>query len=302
MLSGCTSTSRSCRQALTLDWANTQQIIEDIQVLTSPELEGRKTGTQGAQKALAYLRHRFQDIGLTPWQGKFTHSFNYRRGFISREGSNLIAVIPAKEASSEWRILLAHYDHLGKKGSTYYPGADDNASGVAGLLQVAQHAVGKASRVNLMFVAVDAEETGLYGSQALVEQLKEEIGLNNVSLALNLDMIGNPGRRRMIYLEGARYFPRFDELESQLKQNNLCIKKGHPKPMGTSIARTNWLRASDHFSFHKADVPWLYFGVPVHNQYHEPSDKLAKLDINFIAAVSETSFQLLQLNRHYFNN
>lgn len=299
---GCSSTRTECSRNLRLTWADTQQITQDIRVLTSPEFEGRKTGTLGAEKTRHYLITRFNAIGLTPWQDQFEHSFSYQKGFTLRQGSNVVGIKTAATPTNEWRILVAHYDHLGKKGSTYYPGADDNASGIAALLQIAEQAVKEKLTTNLIFAAVDAEESGLYGSQALVEQLKASGGLTPISLVLNLDMIGNPGRRKLIYLEGANSFPHFQDFYPLLNQTTgLCIRKGHPKPMGMSVARTDWLKASDHYSFHKVDVPWLYFGVPVHNQYHEPSDKLTKLDINFIAAVSETSFQLLQLNRHYFN-
>ncbi len=301
-IGGCSATSPPCHQPLKLHWASTKQITQDISILTSAEFAGRKTGTQGALLTQSFLIERFQHLGLIPWGQSWKHDFSYRKGFTLRQGTNVIGVINAKQPTSEWRILIAHYDHLGTKGHRYFPGADDNASGIAALLQVAQQAIKSGTHANLIFAAVDAEEPGLYGSQALVEQLSRELGLNKISLVLNLDMIGNPGRKKVIYLEGGRRFPKFDDFYPLLLANNqLCIKKGHPKPMGMNIERTDWLKASDHYSFHRVNVPWLYFGVGVHPQYHKTSDKLATLNIPFIAAVSETSFKLLQLERHFFN-
>lgn len=303
LLSACSSTSPNCRDQLSLEWVQPTLIAKDIEVLTSAAFAGRKSGTQGSILSQNYLVDRFQQAGLLPWQGQYRHAFEFEYQFRSRNGTNIIGYIPAQEANAPWRLVIAHYDHLGQKGSRYYPGADDNASGVAAMLQLAQrfHQQSR-SKVNLLFVAIDAEELGLFGSKALVKQLSIPIK-NQIQLVLNLDMIGNPGRRYRLYVEGARNFSQFDLIKTQISNGNgLCIRNGQPNPVGTSAIRTNWLQASDHYAFHLAGIPWLYFGVPAHNHYHQTSDTLATLDIYFLAGVTEASFKVLSLPDHLLLN
>ncbi|AQS38085.1 Peptidase family M28 [Shewanella psychrophila] len=312
IISGCTHSSSSyasCKTQLALEWADTEQLHADIAKLTSPKFEGRKTGTSGAELTRQYIDLRYREIGLTPWKGKYSAPFTYQYSFGERRGINMIGVIYAPEPTDKWRVILAHYDHLGMKGNKIHPGADDNASGVAALLQVASqiakhNKIGYAglpdssqSPVNTLFVATDAEEPGLFGGYALVEQLKE-LGtipqIEQIELAINMDMVGRPGRPYVIYLEGRRGFTHFNDIKRTLTTaTGLCIKANHPSPLGRSVLKVDWLRASDHYPLHKAGVPWLYFGVPPHKDYHGSGDTVEKIDLKFLAAVSESVYQLL---------
>ena len=96
--------------------------------------------------------------------------FEYQTFFTQENGANVVATAMAAEPTNRWRIIVAHYDHLGLSGSKIYHGADDNASGVAAMLAIAKHwqqqfalQPNTLPKVNLMFVATDAEEPGLYG-------------------------------------------------------------------------------------------------------------------------------------------
>ncbi|QDO86834.1 M28 family peptidase [Shewanella psychropiezotolerans] len=320
LISGCTHSHfsyASCKTQLAVEWANTDQLHADIAKLTSPEFEGRKTGTLGAELTRHYIANRYSEIGLTPWKDEYSVPFTYQYNFGERQGVNMVGVIYAAEPTDKWRVILAHYDHLGKKGHKIYPGADDNASGIAALLQVASQ-VAKHNRknsaplpdprqelsqessrasVNILFVATDAEEPGLFGGYALVEQLKQLSAIpqiKQIELAINMDMVGRPGRPSVIYLEGRRGFTHFDEIKQTLTDTTgLCIKAKHPRPLGRSVQKVDWLRASDHYPLYKAGIPWLYFGVPPHNDYHGSSDTIEKIDLKFLAAVSESAYQLL---------
>lgn len=324
-LLACTSNTlsetTSCNRNLTPVWADKGTLHQDILQLSSVTFEGRKTQTEGAALTRAYLNQRFHQIGLIPWtslSGKqpnatntatpdllpFDVPFEYEASFSTRQGINVIGTLPARSASKEWRIVVAHYDHLGKKGRQIYHGADDNASGVAALLQLAQRAKTQIDQglfpdnINLMFVATDAEEPGLYGSKALAPQLQHLMPSAIISLALNLDMVGHPSRPYAVFLEGTRQFDKFSQWQTKLSQHNgLCIKLSHPRPIGRSIQTVDWLRASDHYPFHQAGIPWLYFGVPPHPQYHTPEDTIDRIDFAFLAAVSESAFELLVLDQ-----
>ncbi|MDT3319797.1 M28 family peptidase [Shewanella sp. SP1S2-4] len=310
-LTGCASSPETCaRTELKLTWAEPLELQAIVTRLSSDEFEGRKTQTPGAEKSRDYIKQQFQGLGLQPWGADFIVPFEYQTFFTQENGANVVANAMATEPTNRWRIIVAHYDHLGMSGSKIYHGADDNASGVAAMLAIAKHwqqqfalQSNTLPKVNLMFVATDAEEPGLYGSIALVEQLKTRLPEATFELMLNLDMVSHPGRPYAIYLEGSRNFTQFNQFKPLLnQQNRLCIKLSHPKPVGRSIQSTDWLRASDHYSFHKANIPWLYFGVPTHPQYHTPEDTVATIDITFLAAVTESAFELLQLNAEYLKN
>lgn len=310
-LSGCANSLETCaRTELKLTWAEPAELQATVTILSSDEFEGRKTQTQGAAKSRDYIKQQFESLNLQPWGADFIVPFEYQTFFTQETGANVVATAMAPEPTNRWRIIVAHYDHLGMSGSKIYHGADDNASGVAAMLAIAKHwqqqfalQPNTLPKVNLMFVATDAEEPGLYGSIALVEQLKTRLPEATFELMINLDMVSHPGRPYGIYLEGSRNFTQFNQFKSLLnQQNRLCIKLTHPKPVGRSIQSTDWLRASDHYPFHKANIPWLYFGVPTHPQYHTPEDTVATIDITFLAAVTESAFELLQLNAEYLKN
>ncbi|MGI2149041.1 M20/M25/M40 family metallo-hydrolase [Shewanella baltica] len=307
-LTGCASSPETCaRTELKLTWAEPLELQAIVTRLSSDEFEGRKTQTPGAEKSRDYIKQQFQGLGLQPWGADFIVPFEYQTFFTQENGANVVATAMATEPTNRWRIIVAHYDHLGMSGNKIYHGADDNASGVAAMLAIAKHWQQQFAlqphtlpKVNLMFVATDAEEPGLYGSIALVEQLKTRLPEATFELMINLDMVSHPGRPYGIYLEGSRNFTQFNQFKPLLnQQNRLCIKLTHPKPVGRSIQSTDWLRASDHYPFHKANIPWLYFGVPTHPQYHTPEDTVATIDITFLAAVTESAFELLQLNAEY---
>ncbi|MCL2917871.1 M28 family peptidase [Shewanella litorisediminis] len=319
-LSGCATTPQ-CRRDLSVDWVTLAAVQEDVTYLASAPLAGRKTGTEGALLTRQYLAARFAASGLQPVTADFSpmapgileqpaqdsleqsaqnshpffHPFSVEKLFSQQRGTNVIGLLPATRASTRWRLVLAHYDHLGKSGSRHFAGADDNASGVAALLALAKQAASDPERpadLNLLFVATDAEEPGLYGSQALATRLGE-LGIVP-ELALNLDMVGHPGRPYAIYMEGSRNFANADELRALVESNGLCARLSHSRlERDGSAMRVNYLKASDHYPFHKSGVPWLYFGVPPHPQYHTVDDTPDKLDFNFLAATIEAVYPLL---------
>jgi hypothetical protein len=295
MLSSCASKdSIDCHLPLQHQWANSAHIIDDIRTLSSAEFAGRKTGSEGAILTQNYLEQRFTALGLQPWQSTFKVPFTYKYQFSQQLGVNIVGIIPSRTPSNRWRIITAHYDHLGQQGKRTFHGADDNASGVAGLLAIAeqwQHT--GLAEVNLMLVATDAEEQGLYGSYGLVEQIQMYPEMQ-IELAMNLDMIGHPSRPRAIYIEGEQNFVDFEQIKTDLtNKHQLCIRLSYAKNSATGIKRMNWLKASDHYPFHQAGIPWIYFGVPPHNQYHTVDDTIDTLKIDFLASVTEMAYSFI---------
>ncbi|QSX37836.1 M28 family peptidase [Shewanella sedimentimangrovi] len=301
MLTGCASGPSHCPRDLKPQWVDMAQLRQDVAELASEPFAGRKNGTEGSRLAQQLLARRFEEAGLMPaaalglknTQG-YLQPFDFRHGFSDRHGANLVGILPAATPSKRWRVILGHYDHLGGQGRRYYPGADDNASGTAALLALASHGATdtqRAADINWLFAATDAEELGLYGGKALVQWLQAQ-GLQ-VEAAINLDMVGHPGRPYAIYLEGARNFSNIDALLPGLKNHGLCVRLSHSRLDREGNGNINWLKASDHYPFHQAGIPWLYFGVPPHPQYHSMDDTPDRLDYGFLAAVVEAVYPLL---------
>jgi Zn-dependent M28 family amino/carboxypeptidase len=300
LLIGCSQTPRQCSSNITTTWPDAnQQVTQDISILTSAKFQGRKTATHGARLTQDYLIKRFTEMGLQPWQPTFAVPFSYQHQFSAVSGVNIIATIAAKTHSTRWRVITAHYDHLGQTARNMYPGADDNASGIAGMMAIAAQWQRNPplDDVNVMIVATDAEEPGLYGSDALVALLQQQPQMD-IELSINLDMIGHPDRRRAIYMEGQHNLADFALIEPGLmQQNQLCIRTHHTRLLSGRMRKSDWLRASDHYAFHKAGYSWVYFGVPPHAQYHTPDDTISTLDIDFVVAVAETVYQMLSIDK-----
>ncbi|NKF49120.1 M28 family peptidase [Shewanella sp. WXL01] len=302
LTSACAS-QYQCKQPLTHHWVDLEQVKADVVKLSHDDMQGRKTNTSGAEFARSYIAKRFAQIGLTPWaaleRDDYQQPFEYQYQFSDRTGINMVAVQLAKQSSARWRVVVAHYDHLGKRGSKVYNGADDNASGVSGLFAIAEHWANLpiAQEVNLMLVATDAEEIGLYGGYGIVEELtKQQV---KPELMLNLDMIGQPPRSKSIYIEGDKNLEQFAELKWQLyQQNNLCVREQRSHKPALGLGRTNWLKASDHYPFHKAKVPWVYLGVPPHRHYHQLTDTADTINYEFLAATIETGLEILQVDQN----
>ncbi|PKI06726.1 peptidase M28 [Shewanella sp. 11B5] len=300
LLNACSQTPQQCSSAIITSWSSAHsQITQDITTLSSTEFQGRKTTTEGARLTQEYLIKRFTEMGLQPWQPAFAVPFSFQHQFSTVSGVNIIATIAAKNSSNRWRVITAHYDHLGQTASKMYPGADDNASGIAGMMAIAAQWQENPplDDVNLMIVATDAEEPGLYGSYALVTLL-QQYPLMDIELSVNLDMIGHPDRRRAIYMEGQKNLSNFESIKPLLmQQTQLCIRTHHTNLLSGRMKKSDWLRASDHYPFHKAGYSWVYFGVPPHAQYHTADDTIATLDIDFIVAVAETVYQMLSIDK-----
>lgn len=168
-----------------------------IERLTSREFMGRGAGTEGAAITAEFIEQEFKEYGLESYKG-----ISYIQEFklpIAKEsntkiGRNIVGFIPAKEKNSKFIIIGAHYDHIGTINGRLFPGADDNASGVISLLQLAK-AFGKRylergkGDKNILFVAFDANNISLSGSRYFVERLGGE--LKDIECMINIDQIGS---------------------------------------------------------------------------------------------------------------
>jgi Zn-dependent M28 family amino/carboxypeptidase len=274
-----------------------ERLMATVRTLAGPDFEGRGAGTPGSAKARRWIAERFAAIGLRTLAGDFEHPFSFQSR--SREstgpapesltGVNLVGVCRAKDEDAPYIVVSAHYDHLGVRNGAAYPGADDNASGVAVLLEVAADCLARPFRHHLVVVAFDAEEAGLRGAQAFVDA--PPVPRDRLVLNVNLDMVAR-GDRGELYISGTSHRPALRPiLEPVAARAPITVLFGHDSP---SAGKDDWTEQSDHAAFHRAKIPFVYFGVEDHPDYHKPTDTSEKIDPAFFAGAAATILDALR--------
>ena len=249
------------------------KLLERLKILSSDKFEGRKTGQKGNQLAREYIIAEFKALGIAPFNKKFEHRFNFKKGSSSYEGVNILASIKGTANDDSYIVVSAHYDHLGIKNGQIYNGADDDASGIAALFAFAEHLIKNKPKHSIILAAFDAEELGLKGATYFVDKMRGQTIMAN----LNMDMISR-SEKDELYIVGGRYNTNLKELLNNFKNpTNTKIVQGHDG----SDRKEDWTHASDHAPFYKAKIPFLYFGNEDHKGYHKPSDDFEKITPDF---------------------
>jgi Zn-dependent M28 family amino/carboxypeptidase len=171
-------------------------------------------------------------------------------------------------------VISAHYDHIGIIKDEIYNGADDNASGVAALLSFAKYFKANQPNYTLVFALFDAEEMGLQGAKAFVAN--PPVGLEKIKLNINMDMISHNDKGEL-YVAGTFKYP---ELKKYLITTNPNIKllAGHDDP---KLGHDDWTNQSDQGAFNAKNIPFLYFGVEDHKDYHKATDEFKNINQEF---------------------
>ena len=275
------------------------RLLDDIKFLSDDRLQGRVTGSPGADSSAAYLARRFSEVGLQPAAGGWFQSFTVGRDAPAARqtqsgaiiGKNVIGILPGRDPvlRNQTVILGAHYDHLGLGGfgsldpdSTghVHNGADDNASGVAALIQVAARLAVSPPARTVVFIAFSGEELGLLGSAYYV---KEPIYPLTGTLAMvNLDMVGRLRNGRLI-VYGARTAKEFPALLDSLN----WYAGFELKPQGDGYG------PSDQSSFYSAKRPVLHLFTDLHEDYHRTTDDWQKINVDGLKRVSDFTLGLV---------
>jgi len=251
------------------------KLIKDLKYLSSDELAGRAPLTKGNLKARAYIKDRFKELGLTSQYDNYTQFFHFKAEKQIENAANIISFIPGK-STEKIIVITAHYDHIGIKDGEIYNGADDNASGTAALLALAEYFSQSPPEHSMIFAALDAEEMGLQGAKALVKDFP--FPLDQVVLNINMDMISRSDKNEL-YASGTLHNPQLKHiLEEAAAGQSVKLMFGHDTP-GTG--HDDWTNASDHAAFHAQKIPYVYFGVEDHEDYHRPTDTFDKINQEF---------------------
>lgn len=246
-----------------------EQILQYVKELSSDKYEGRETGTRGAVKAKNYIVNVFKKMGVHPLGSKFEQSFPMPKNEHIEYGENVIGWIKGSEKPNEYIVISAHYDHEGIKNNQIYNGADDDASGIAALFAFAEYFQKHPPKHSVILAAFDAEEKGLVGSYFFVKN--PIINKNQLKLTINMDMISRSDQNEL-YAVGPQHYPHLKPyVEKVQKVGNVELKIGHKE----------WTYMSDHAGFHQANIPFVYFGVEDHKDYHQPTDDFENIHPTF---------------------
>ena len=274
----------------------------DVEFLASDELQGRQTGSDGEKSAADYIAQRFDDLGLeekgtngyfqdfkfTPKtdphsEASFTESEDSRTVI----GRNVLGYIDNK--AERTIVIGAHYDHLGYGdlgGSLFrgeekeiHNGADDNASGVAVMLNLAYRLRDHNKNNNYFFMAFSGEELGLLGSNFFVKN--STVPIDKINYMFNMDMVGRLSNEKTLAIYGTGTSPLFKQT---VMSNNETFK---------IIENESGVGPSDHTSFYLGDIPVLHFFTGQHSDYHKPTDDADKLNYEGMQLISDYIFTLI---------
>ena len=265
--------------------------LSAVRYLADDALKGRLAGSDGERCAGEFIAREFARIGLKPQgdDGTFFQSLDLASVLNPHApggtGRNVIAVLEGAdpELKREWVVVGAHYDHLGEGGgpnslapgeSAIHNGADDNASGIAAVLWVAERlAAGPRPARSVAFIAFTGEESGLLGSAHFMKQ--PTTGADPIVGMINLDMVGRlNGGTLLVFGVGTAV------------EWNALLEPVAARAGVTIATKSDGYGPSDHTSFYLKDVPVLHFFTNTHGDYHKPSDDWDKIDPKGLTAVA----------------
>jgi Zn-dependent M28 family amino/carboxypeptidase len=267
-------------------------MVDALYILAADSMEGRQTGTPGNERARRFLLAELREFGVTPLVPGYEHHFHFtsRQG-AALKGINLLGVVRGTVAPDRYIVVSAHFDHLGVRNGEIYNGADDNASGVAAVLEFARRLQASPPRHSVILALFDAEEMGLRGAAAFVES--PPIPREAIVMNLNMDMVSR-SEEGVLWAAGSSHYPQFTPLIEQVAASApVTLKRGHDTPSDTP--GYDWTFSSDHGPFHRAGIPFLYFGVEDHAGYHQPSDIAEDITPEFYIVAVETIWRVLRL-------
>ena len=309
-----------CSSQENIKYANTiniNDLYDHINVLASDSLEGRETGKRGQKMAADYIMNHFKKIGIPPYKDQtYYQKFRVENGrhlckcddcdvdIIKRilrankyiHGENVLGYIEGTDLKQELIIITAHYDHLGKHDSLIFNGADDDASGTAAAMEIAEAFMiakkeGFGPRRSVLIMAVSGEEKGLLGSKYYTD--KPIYPLKNTVANLNIDMIGRIGdfhtHPNYVYLIGS------DMLSTDLHNLSEEVNAKHTKleldyAFNSENDPNRYYYRSDHYNFAKNNIPVIFYFNGIHEDYHKPTDTIEKINFDKIQKITKLIF------------
>lgn len=292
VLSFILATAFSCkgkkqeRESITI---TTEEVADIVHYLASDELKGRNTGTDGIDKAAAYIEKQLKSYGVSPYFDMFLDEFKFKaRAEDSIKGYNIVGYIEGNDEKlkKEFIVIGAHYDHIGfgkpVENDSIANGANDNATGTSAVMTIAKYfATKKSNKRSVIFALFSAEEMGLRGSDHFAKRLKSQ----NIDLytMINFEMLGVPFKERdyEVFLTGfdkSNFASKFNEYQGSNIIGFSEVSKQY-----------NLFKRSDNYAFFQE------FNVPSHtisscdltnfDHYHKVGDESGAMNFQFLSNV-----------------
>lgn len=271
-------TMSACGSSRSAAQPDAQKISQSLDYLTSDDLLGRDTGSEGINLAASYLEQALESYKILPYYSSYRDTLTN----IELPAYNVLGYIPGTDAKlkNEFIVLGAHYDHIGitkpVAGDSIANGANDNASGTAMLLELARNLVGRNPGRGILIAFFSAEERGLLGSIHLANTLKKQ---GKVPFAmLNFEMVGVPmsDKPYQMYLTG------YDK--SNLAQLSNSFGGENLIGLLPQAQEYNLFQRSDNYAFYQVfEIPshtYSTFDFTNYSYYHQPGDHASEMDVN----------------------
>lgn len=261
---------------------DTVVLMRRLSALAHDSMEGRGAGTPGGKRGRDYLERELRAIGIAAAGPTYQLPVRVRaRPGADTIGANVAAIIPGRRTGGPVLVISAHHDHLGIRNDSIYNGADDDASGSVALLSLAEQFRKVPLEHDVILAWFEAEESGMLGSRAFVES--PPVAASRIAVNVNLDMVSRHEGGRTLWIAGTTHYPFLRSIaEAAIPAAKVRVRFGHdtagPSPSD------NWTGASDHASFHRQRIPFLYLGVEDHPDYHKPGDDASKVEPAFFAS------------------
>ncbi len=272
-----TPSGDAARPVPALPVLDSARLLGDLARLAHDSMAGRVVGSPENLKAREWLAAEAARIGLEPVGGAYVHPFAMARRNRpdSVYGANVLGLVRGTRVPERVIVVSAHFDHVGVRNGEIFNGADDNASGTAAVLAMAAHFAQARPAHTIIFAFFDAEESGLLGARAFVAA--PPVPLERIGANVNLDMVSRNAKGEL-YAAGATPYPAFRPiLESLIPDALVTLRLGHDSGGGSE----DWTSQSDQGAFHAAKVPFIYFGVEDHPDYHKPTDDVERIEPGF---------------------
>jgi len=290
-----TITGDSLQYRIAISGACPQEILKErlkhhVYTLAADSLMGRKAGSKHAKKAANYIAAQWKEIGITPLVGE-----SYFRPFKQNQYQSLAGIIEGNDPfmKNEYIVVGAHYDHLGIKikndsDTIIFNGADDNASGVAALIELGRQlkAIQSTLRRSVVLIAFDAEELGLFGSNEFAAN--PPFPIEKIKLMMSVDMVGWYKTSGYVKYSGS----------GTIKNGSMLILDESLIPNGLHVKTQNFEKsvftATDTDGFAKKGIPTLAVTTGIESPYHKPEDMAHLIDYEGMALITEHLTNLVQ--------
>jgi len=266
----------SCAPLTQVDSAG---LLSDVFRLAADSMMGRYMGSPEGAKARDFIAARFDALGLGTIAPGRIHPITVPASARLPDGArawNIVGLIRGTQSPEQYVVITAHFDHVRGAtvaGDSIYNGADDNASGTAALMAMAKYFRQNPPRHSVVLAAVDGEERGMWGSRHFVDT--PTVPLEKILVNVNMDMIGRNVKNEL-YAAGPGKWPLLrPSVAAAVVCAPLTLLLGHDTP--AAGPGNDWTTQSDQGSFHRKNIPFVYFGVEDHPDYHKPSDHPERL-------------------------